>query len=71
MEQIEEYNQYGEIIKQKPKAVVYERGFTSEQLHRIHETKDYFDGECYLCQRAAQRMLERQGAELRRANGSV
>lgn len=41
---MEEYNEYGEIIPRAPKRKIDD--------HRIHETKDYFDSECYLCQKA-------------------
>lgn len=49
---VEEYNDYGEIIKHKEKPVIFERKLNSHQQHRIHETKDLFEGDCFLCQKA-------------------
>lgn len=45
---IEEYNEYGDI---KP-----QRKLNTNQEHRIHETKDMFDGDCYLCQKYAKKL---------------
>ena len=50
---VEEYDEFGEIRKPP------ERTLSSDQKHRIHQTKDLFDGECYLCQRAAKEQHER------------
>lgn len=47
---MEEYDEYGEI---KPV-----RKLTTDQQHRIHETKDMFDGECYLCQESAKKGIK-------------
>lgn len=52
----EEYNEFGDIVKRPPKPVVYERGMTTHQLHRIHVTKDLFDGGCFLCEEAAKKL---------------
>lgn len=41
---VEEYNEYGEI---KP---VPERTLSFDQKHRVHQTKDIFEGDCSLCQ---------------------
>jgi hypothetical protein len=53
--QPEEYDEFGEIIPPKPKQVVYERLLTEDQQHRIHETKDLFEGSCSLCQKDSQK----------------
>jgi hypothetical protein len=45
----EEYNEYGEI---KPKRMSF------DQEHRIHMTKDIFDGECSLCQIAMKKKIK-------------
>lgn len=50
---IEEYDEYGEI---KP-VYMKEYRLTIDQQHRIHETKDIFDGECSLCQLAAKKHI--------------
>lgn len=42
---MEEYNEFGELIQP-------ERVLPIQHEHRIHETKDYFDSDCYLCQKA-------------------
>ncbi len=49
----EEYNEFGEIIKREKPEAILERRLNSHEAHRIHTTKDIFDGECYLCQKAA------------------
>jgi len=41
---IEEYDEYGEV---KP---VVERKLSADQQHRIHQTKDLFEGDCSYCQ---------------------
>lgn len=46
----EEYNEYGEIKKDEG------RKLSSDQQHRIHETKDLFDMDCVYCQKAAKKM---------------
>ncbi len=51
----EEYNEYGEIIKQE-KPIVYERTMSPYDTHRIHETKDLFEGSCSYCQQAAKKV---------------
>lgn len=61
--EVEEYNEFGEIIKRPPMTEVYERGMTSHQLHRIHETKDLFEGNCYLCQKDAKERQKRWDKE--------
>ncbi len=38
----EDYNEYGEIKT--------ERTLTTDQQHRIHQTKDIFDSDCSYCQ---------------------
>lgn len=48
----EEYNDDGSI---KPKV---KRKLSFDQEHRIHETKDLFDGECSLCQDAAKKGIK-------------
>ena len=60
----EEYDEFGEIVaKVKPKT--YERQLTAYDQHRIHETKDLFDGDCNLCQKQA-REREKQRQAWRR-----
>lgn len=49
---MERYDEFGEIIKPTPKPIIYERKLDIGQQHRIHETKDLFESECYLCQKA-------------------
>jgi hypothetical protein len=53
---VEEYNQYGEIIQPKP------RTLSTDQKHRIHQTKDMFDGDCSYCQAAAQKWQKQHGS---------
>ena len=50
---IEEYDEYGDI-KRPP-----ERILSQDQKHRIHQTKDLFDGECSYCQQDAKKWQQR------------
>jgi len=53
---VEEYDEYGEVIKKPQKKAVYipgARNMNTHQLHRIHETKELFDSDCFLCQEYA------------------
>ncbi len=50
MKEVEEYNDYGEI-----KLVKH---LSFDQVHRIHTTKDIFDGECSLCQLAIKKHVK-------------
>lgn len=43
--QPEQYNEYGEIVT-NPQG----RQLSSDQKHRIHQTKDIFDSNCSGCQ---------------------
>jgi hypothetical protein len=53
---MEEYDEYGEI-KAKP-----ERILSQDQKHRIHQTKDLFDGECSYCQTDAKKWAQKRGS---------
>lgn len=58
MTEPEQYNEYGEIIKiVKPK--IYERTLSGYDQHRIHETKDLFEGDCSYCQAEAKKKRKR------------
>lgn len=51
----EQYNEFGEIIQTRPPRT-YERRMNAYDTHRIHETKDMFDGNCSYCQQAAKKI---------------
>lgn len=55
---IEEYNEYGEIIKSNETPPIYERKLTTHQQHRIHQTKDLFEGDCYLCRQDMEKKIQ-------------
>lgn len=46
----EQYNEYGEIKEG--------RKLSYDQQHKIHMTKDIFDGECSLCQLAMKKHIK-------------
>ena len=48
---VEQYNEYGEIIKPGRRLPAYHE-------HRIHQTKDLFDSECSYCQKDAKKWRE-------------
>lgn len=48
------YNEFGEIVKREVQPH-YERKLTTSDKHRIHETKDLYDSDCPLCQKAEER----------------
>lgn len=47
----EEYNEFGEIVEPV-------RRLDSSQEHRIHQTKDLFEGDCIYCQKEAKKFQE-------------
>ncbi len=51
----EHYNEYGEIVKPPEPPRPYTRTMTGHDLHRIHDTKDLFEGDCTYCQDTAKR----------------
>ena len=56
--QVEQYNLYGEIVKQSDiKAKTYQRTLSAHDQHRVHETKDLFESTCSYCQDRAKKLL--------------
>lgn len=51
----EEYNQYGELAKKIEPIKPYMRTMSAYDQHRIHETKDIFNGDCTYCADKAKR----------------
>lgn len=51
----EEYNEYGEIVIKQEPAKPYMRTLSAYDQHRIHDTKDLFDGDCSYCQDSAKK----------------
>lgn len=53
--QPENYNEYGEIVPFTESAKPFTRTMGAYDTHRIHETKDLFEGDCTYCQDAAKK----------------
>lgn len=55
----EEYDEFGYIRPQKHNDKINpSQRLNSYDQHRIHETKDLFDGDCFLCQEAAKKGIK-------------
>lgn len=57
----EQYDEFGEIVEKSEVNRPYGRTLSTYDQHRIHETKDIFDGDCEPCLKAARKYwTERQ-----------
>ena len=48
----EQYDAFGDIKRPAPRLL------SSDQKHMIHQTKDLFEADCYLCQQAMKKHIK-------------